>query len=178
MTDQSGEFDQLLAMLRTDDPPVDPEIIKHVVSELRRKDIGKIVPVLTPCLKDANPEFRCTIATVFLACDATTAIPHVGSLIHDEDDDVRGFLCMELGAYKRREAVPLLVDALLNDPDATNRTWAAWGLGNIGDPSALPTLKLAMQNDLGEDYEGRPVKEIAAEAIRRITQEKTTTSVA
>ncbi len=178
MTDQSCEFDHLLAMLRTDDPPVDPDTIKHVVSEFRGKDIAEVASVLAPCLHDADPEFRCTIAQVFLACDAAAAMPHVGSLMQDEDADVRGFICMELGAHKRREAVPLLVDALLNDPDATNRTWAAWGLGNIGDSTAIPPLRLAMQNDPGEDCEGRPVKEIAAEAIRRITHEAAATSVA
>jgi hypothetical protein len=177
MTDQSCAFDHLLANLRTDDPPVDPEIIKHAVDEFRRKPIGEVASVLVRCLHDPDPEFRCTIAEVFLACDAVAAMPHVGSLIHDEDADVRGFICMELGAHKRREAVPLLVAALLNDPDAANRTWAAWGLGNIGDPIAIPALSLAMQNDPGKDYEGRPVREIAEEAIQRIMYEKAATSV-
>lgn len=178
MTDQSCAFDQLLAKLRTDDPPVDPEIIKHVVHEFRRKPIGEVASVLMQCLHDPDPEFRCTVAEVFLACDAVAAMPHVGSLIHDEDPDVRGFICMELGAHKRREAVPLLIAALLNDPEATNRTWAAWGLGNIGDSTAIPALNLAIQNDRGEDCEGRPVKEIADEAIRRITHKNAASSVA
>jgi HEAT repeat protein len=178
MTDQSCEFDQLLTMLRTDDPPVDPDIIRYVVSEFRSKDIREVASVLAPHLHDADPEFRCTIASVFLACDAAAAIPYFRSLIHDEEDGVRGFLCMELGAYRRREAIPLLIDALENDSDATARTWAAWGLGNIGDPAAIPALSMAIQNDPGLDYEGRPVKEIAEDAIRRITHENAATSVA
>jgi HEAT repeat protein len=178
MTDQSTELDQLLATLRTDDPPVPPEVLKRVVEELYRRNTGENVSTLASYLRDADPEFRCTIASVFLKWNAAAAIPHVGSLIRDENEDVRGFICMELGAYKRHEAVPMLVDALANDPDATNRTWAAWGLGNIGDPAALPVLKIAMQNDEGADAEGRPVKQIAAEAIRRITEKNTAASVA
>jgi HEAT repeat protein len=172
MTDHAREITQLLLRLRSDDPPVDPEVEAAVASELHTKDAARVVAALAQGLNDQELDYRCTIASLFLRYDFVAAIPHVRLLLQDPDDDLRGFLCQELGAYGRPEAVPLLVDTLQNDPDATNRTWAAWGLGNIGDPAAVPALGLAMRSDLGEDYEGRPVKEIAAEAIRRITHEK------
>lgn len=172
MTDPTSGFDRILASLRTDDPPVEPEILEQAISELRQRDIRQVAMVLEPCLNDTDLDYRCTIASVFLACDAAIAIPYVGQMVYDENEELRGFACMELGAYRRREAAPFLIHALMNDPDATNRTWAAWGLGNIGDPAALPALRKAAQSDDGVDYEGRPVKQIAAEAIRRITQEK------
>ncbi len=179
MAAPGGEMEQLLALLRTDDPPVAPDIIEHVVRELRTHDAPTVIVALAHGLRDRDPEYRCTIALVFLTYDFTAAIQHVEALLHKTDDDeLRGFLCQELGRWRHRAAVPLLVNALLNDPDGTNRTWAAWGLGNIGDPAALPSLQSAMHNDAGVDNEGRPVREIAAEAIRRMQQGNTTMSVA
>ena len=172
------DINALLSTLRTDDPPVDPVVLKGVVRELRGKSAETVTSALIEGLRDADAEYRCTIASVFLRVDFATAIQHVSALLHDEDGGVQGFLCMELGAHRRREAVPLLIDVLKRDSDGTHRVLAAWGLGNIGDPAALPVLKSAMQNDDGVDYEGRPVRDIAAEAIRRITQEKAAASVA
>lgn len=166
------DIERLLSKLRTDDPPVEPDLEKRVVNELRTKDKAQVVAALIAGLRDPDAEFRCTIASVFLKFDFATAIQQVPVLFHDVDGGVQGFLCQELGAYRRREAVPHLIDVLRRDPEGSHRVTAAWGLGNIGDPAALPALTIAMQNDEGVDYEGRPVKEIAAEAIRRIKQEK------
>jgi len=173
-----SDIEALLSMLRTDDPPVNPDVLKRVVRELRDKDQSKVASALIDGLRDADAEYRCTIASVFLRVDFAMAIQHVPALLHDEDGGVQGFLCMELGAHRRSEAVPHLVDVLSRDPEGTHRFLAAWALGNIGDPAGLPALRQAMQNDEGVDYEGRPVKEVAAKAIRRITEEKATASVA
>ena len=158
MTDHAREITQLLLRLRSDDPPVDPEVEAAVASELHTKDAARVVAELCRVLTIRSWITVARSHRCYLRYDFVAAIPHVRLLLQDPDDDLRGFLCQELWAYGRPEAVPLLVDTLQNDPDATNRTWAAWGLGNIGDPAAVPALGLAMRSDLGEDYKGRPVK--------------------
>ncbi len=165
-------------MLRTDDPPVDLDVLKSVIADLRGKDKAKVAVALIPALQDPDAEYRGTVASVFLATDFATAIQHVPKLLHDDDTGIQGFVCVEIAKYGRPEAVPHLLDVLRNDPEGTHRLLAARGLGYIGDPSALPALQQALQFDDGVDYEGRPVKKFAAEAIRRITQEKATASVA
>lgn len=175
----SSEIEQILSRLRTDEAPVAREVKLRVVGELRAKDSARVVTALHAGLHDADPDYRCTIAWVFLVLDYDSAIDCMREpLLQDADDGVRGYVCELLGASRRSEAVPLLIESLFNDPDGTNRSEAAWALGNIGDPVALPALERAIQTDDGVDYEGRPVKKIAAEAIRRITQEKATASVA
>jgi len=175
----SSEYQAVLELLRTDDPPVARELKVRVVEELRAGKEAEVSVALENGLRDADPEFRCTVAWVFLVYDFLAALPHVGKLLlHDQDDGVQGYICQILGGSKRREAVPLLIEALKTNPDGTDRVNAAWGLGNIGDPAALPALQKATQMDDGVDYEGRPVKEIAAEAIRRITSGKAAASVA
>jgi HEAT repeat protein len=179
MTDTSSVIGEILGKLRTDDPPISREVKFAVVEELRGQDVSAVKNALVKALEDSDPEFRCTAAWVFLVYDFLASLPYVRTLLlHDEDDGVQGYLCEMLGASQRREAVPLLIEALTSDSDGTNRVIAAWGLGNIGDTSALPALTKAMQTDDGIDHEGRRVKDIAAEAIRRINEEKATASVA
>src|SRR5947209_438059 len=163
MANQDREIERLLELLRTDDPPIEHEVLQRVKTELRAKDSSLAAAALVSGLKDADPDYRCTIASVFMDWNRTAAVVHVSAMVYDANADVRGFVCQELGAYRRREAVLALVHVLSNDDDATNRTWAAWGLGNIGDPAGLPALTKAMQTDDGADYEGRRVREIAAE---------------
>ena len=178
MPNQDREIERILALLRTDDPPVEHEVLQRVKAELHALDASQVSAALVAGLRDTDPEYRCTIASVFMEWNRAIAVGHVSVLAYDPDTDVRGFVCQELGAYRRREAVPALVHVLANDDDGTNRVWAAWGLGNIGDPAALPALRLAMQNDPGVDCESRPVKDIAAEAIRRIVAANPAASVA
>lgn len=172
------EIEGLLLMLRTDDPPVDPEVLKQVVADLRTKDKAKVAAALIAGLQDPDAECRCTIALVFLKLDFATAIQHVPNLLHDAESGVRAFVCVEIARYGRREAVPHLLEVLQSDPEGTHRLLAARGLGYVGDPAALPALRKAAQTDDGVDYEGRPVKGVAAEAIRRITGREAAASVA
>lgn len=179
MASSCCKVEQILSQLRTDDPPIAREVKLRVVDELRTQNATEALMALQSAVKDAEPEYRCSVAWVFLLYDFASALRCIRPLLlQDADDGVRGYVCEILGASRRNEAVPLLIDVLFNEPDGANRFEAAWGLGNIGDPAALPALKLAVQNDDGVDYEGRPVKKIAAEAIRRITQEKAAASVA
>ncbi|MBI3821543.1 MAG: HEAT repeat domain-containing protein [Planctomycetes bacterium] len=179
MTNSPREIESVLLRLRTDDPPVQRAVKFDVVNELRRMDQAAVKAMLSEALKDSEAEYRCTIAWAFLVLDFTSALEPVRQLLlKDSDDGVRGYVCEILGASKRPEAVPLLIEALQQDEDGTNRLVAAHGLGYIGDPAALPALKAAAESDEGVDYEGRPVKKTAAKAIRRITQEKAAASVA
>lgn len=74
----------------------------------------------------------------------------------------------QLGERANAKCVGLLCDVLLNDEDADVRFCAARALAEVGDESALPTLRYAETNDKGEDYEGRPISEVAREAVEAI----------
>jgi HEAT repeat protein len=162
--------ESLLSALRTDDPPVGTIVEDQVLDGLRSAGREEVLPALVQGLADSDSEYRCEIAALFLRYDYPTAIRHVPSLLHDPDVGVRSYLCQCLGAVGDREAIPLLVDALLHDPDGTVRSWAAWALGKTGDMAVVPTLTLAGQHDCGMDGEGRLVKDIAAEAVRTISE--------
>ena len=62
----------------------------------------------------------------------------------------RGFLrnvAVALGNLKSREAVPALIGCLDDDEELV-RGHAAWALGRIGDPSALPSLQRRLRTEM------------------------------
>lgn len=60
--------------------------------------------------------------------------------------DVRAHAAEALGVLESRDALIDLV-AALQDPSAEVRYWAAYALGQIGDPGALPALEQLAQSD-------------------------------
>ncbi len=72
-----------------------------------------------------------------------------------------------LGDIGNRRVVEPLINALENR-DNWVRAEAAEALGKIGDEQALPALQRLAEKDAGVDLRGRPIKEIASEAIERI----------
>lgn len=62
------------------------------------------------------------------------------------DDDVRAHAAEALGALKSHDALMDLLGAL-DDPSADVRYWAAYALGEIGDPAALPALDRLAESD-------------------------------
>jgi epoxyqueuosine reductase len=66
----------------------------------------------------------------------------------------RGYLrnvAVGLGNCGDREAVPVLVEALFNDPETPVRRHAAWALGEIGGDTAREGLRASLKRE--EDTE-------------------------
>lgn len=88
--------------------------------------------------------------------------------LSDSDPEKRYHIAGLLGDYGTLEAVELLMQILKNDPDADVRHLTAHSLGKLGDKRAVALLQWVKENDKGEDYEGRPIAEMAGKAIERI----------
>jgi HEAT repeat protein len=85
-----------------------------------------------------------------------------------EDPRVRGFAAEALTGPGDRRAVPGLIAALA-DPSAEVRFWAAFALGELGDPAALSALRQLAQNDQAALPGWRSNSDEAAAAIESIT---------
>jgi hypothetical protein len=68
----------------------------------------------------------------------------------NDDPRVRRYLALAMGRLKDPRAVPLLIEALDEDPgqaaDAETQIYALWALGAIADPAALPALMQAAKS--------------------------------
>ncbi len=129
-------------------------------------------PGLLRALYHAPLEVRDTIAT---------ALYWIGWSPDDPDSAVAYYIttqqwreCIALG----REATPGLLSAL-PDWDGTVRRGAAWVLGEIGDPRAVPGLIALLDDRQGDLFgDGARVCDIAAEALARIGTEQARTALA
>lgn len=109
---------------------------------------------------------------------STDAIPQLIRLLNDEDQwdrsqfkppyghgaSDRASAARALGAFgkRARDAVPHLLKSLF-DSDSPVRCMSAYALGNIGDPSAIPALELALTED--ENSQGR---DLSSWALRKL----------
>jgi hypothetical protein len=65
-------------------------------------------------------------------------------------------------------AVLKLCEIILNDDEPNVRYDAAEALTAIGDETAIPALEYVKEHDVGTDYEGRPVSDMAECTIQGI----------
>lgn len=101
------------------------------------------------------------------------AISHfVQALMTPSNDLVHALAVEGLGSLKAKEAISILCEAL-NHPSAMVRAKAAWALGEIGDPSAIPHIIPLLGDDSPvKSDKMRPVSAYAADALSRLGEKK------
>ncbi len=146
----------------------EPGAREKAIATLKALDRGAVIRELVGLLNSRDLELRCDAAESLLRIDSDQTIDLVLPLLTDSESTVRWNTCGLLHDFGDQRAIPLLVPVLLNDPEADVRLMAAYALSEIGDHSALTALRQASQSDDGTDYEGRRVRDAAAEAIESI----------
>jgi HEAT repeat protein len=77
--------------------------------------------------------------------------------------------CRNLATFKDPRAIEKLCQVVRESGNSDLRFTAVKALSTNGDASALETLKSAVLNDKGADFEGFPISEAAEKAIQEIT---------
>ena len=75
------------------------------------------------------------------------SIPALIAALQDKSSGVRQRAAQFLGDIGAAQAVPALIEALLNDPHEWVRTDAAAALGKIGDQRAVPALLITLKSE-------------------------------
>ena len=81
--------------------------------------------------------------------------------------EVRGHAVEALGVMRADEAVPDLI-TLLSDVSPELRYWAAFALGQIGDPQSIPALEQMASTDVAVLPKDRSLKNEALDALAAI----------
>lgn len=132
-------------------------------------------PALVRVLKQGAPSKQSAAAYALGWLEVPDTIPALRAAALDAhlDVEVRGHATEALGVMKAREAVPDLV-ALLSHESPELRYWAAYSLGQIGDPASIPELERVAASDTGVLFRHGSVKQEALEALATIRQHRTT----
>jgi HEAT repeat protein len=131
--------------------------IVHVLGEIGDPSA---VPAIILQLKDKQWHVRSQAALVLGKLKDPRAIQALISALGDEEKEVRDF-AVESILKMGRSATPALI-RLLEEGSAFLRADAAYLLGKISDPKALPALRKAMKDKI------HSVRDAAADARRKI----------
>ena len=120
-------------------------------------------PLLAGKLRDSDGEVRCVAAD--MALELGGGLPAVLPLLDDEEDWVRWHVTGLLARHGDDSVVEPLIAKLRSDPDPGVRGQAAYALGHIGCPAAIPHLLEALDHDHEEDSQGHSPSSISATAL-------------
>lgn len=137
----------------------------RAVAEMRNAGADRLFPHLLAMLSDIDPEVRCLACEAIVLVDGLRALESILPLLDDPDVTVRWFACGCLHDFADERAVTPLIRLLQTDSDAQVRGTAAYALGGIGSPAAIPALLTAMESDHEFDELGHSASSAAATAL-------------
>jgi HEAT repeat protein len=148
----------------------DPRIRAEAAKSLGTLDNPRAVPDLIAVLQaDADADARLSAAYALGPLGDRRAVGPLLAKLADtgEESRVRGFVAEALTFYRQRQVVAGLI-AVLSDPSAEMRFWAAFALGELRDPAALGALERLAGTDDGTVPGWGSVRDEAAAAIETI----------
>jgi hypothetical protein len=137
----------------------------RAIAEMQSTGVEKVLPLLIDRLSAGDPQDRCDAITALLILDAGRAVEPVAAMLSDPDTTVRWHACGSLHDFGDERAVKGLCEVLQGDPDPQVRGTAAYALGGIGSPAAIPFLLTALGFDNEWDIHGHSPSSCAATAL-------------
>jgi hypothetical protein len=146
----------------------DQRDVQRALNELRKLPVGEAVLILGQLAGQSEPDYRCRALIGMTSISPESAEALALRLLGDAHHAVRWYACETLGELGSRSAIAPIAQLLATDPSGSVRHQAAFWLGEIGDESVLDVLIAAAERDTGTDHEGRPMRDTATKAIRKI----------
>jgi predicted NAD/FAD-binding protein len=132
-----------------------------VVTRLKLEPSGDIVERLLFMQASVSRRRADVAFLLLLRLNSQAALRHASLLIASSDDADRYFAYANIGNHPSPTFIPLLVNAAFNESCQDARYRAVEALGNCATLSEIPLLKKIASTDLGTDFEGRPISEMA-----------------
>jgi len=167
---QDNDFERLRQLVRLLDGPgwTGAEACDRAVAEMRAIGAKRLFPLLKEMLADRDIETRCGAALAMLWVDQDLGNDYILPLLRDADTACRAYVCGILHDFPNVRSVEPLIDCMKNDPDPQVRGTAAYALGGIGSPNAIPALIETMQQDHVVDALGFTPSQCAKDALAAI----------
>jgi HEAT repeat protein len=169
----NSEFEYILNTIRGTDANSKSEAIA------RFKDIP--FELLLICLNDENDTIRNLAARTLGIRRNTKAVEFLIKCLNDKKVFVRQSVVDALGYIGDERAAKPLMELLQSynaewsqEDNSCLRMNIIYSLYNFDDPNILPLLELIEKSDIGVDYRGLTVKEVASQVIEAIEQKQKT----
>jgi HEAT repeat protein len=167
--DERGES-ALSKLLSAEIPQLRSSAARSLAEMGAGADLWQVIAVL---LQDADSDVRASAAYALGLLGECQAVPSLLTKLSDqrEEPKVRGLAAEALADLNDDRAVVPLINAL-RDESPEVRYWAAFALGELGDPQALPELqRLIAADNVMEPYYGT-VRHEAEAAIERLMRRR------
>lgn len=147
----------------------DDGLVWEASKALARLQAEQAKPTLLRLLDDQNFAKQAAAAWVLGWLRAGDAAPSLQATAENvqRPTDVRSHAIEALGVMKARQSVQSLI-RLLSDELPEVRYWAAYALGQIGDPESVHELERIASTDDGMLPDGRLVRDEAIDALSRL----------
>jgi hypothetical protein len=137
----------------------------QAIAEMHAAGAERLFPLLRPMLSDPDPAVRFAACEAAFFVDARRALELALPLLADPESGIRWLVCLCLHAVRDERAIGPLIGVLQGDSSAQVRGEAAYALGGIGSPVAIPALLAAMESDHEPDMHGHSASSCAATAL-------------
>lgn len=131
-------IDQLIELSSDRNPQIRANAIEALSSVTDR-----VEPIIALALNDPNAGVRSVAATVAGQRNLATLAPSIRGLTQDGSPYVRAAALYALSSFGEETDISELSSMLLENPDPSVRSQAAFLLGELGEPSAVPLLQQA-----------------------------------
>lgn len=145
-----------------------PDDVYRFRDQFTSVPIDEALPILEELADHPEPMFRGCAFDVLTRIAPESAEAMALRFLDDPHGGLRFEGLWFLGKQGNRALMQLAARLLASDPDECVRSYAAFCLGMVGDESALPVLRMAVEHDTGTDHEGTPIRETAERSILMI----------
>jgi HEAT repeat protein len=159
LNDLRDLLSQLCGGFQQDDP---------VIAKLRAIPRERLFRYLRKLLNDPDFEMRCQAALAVFYVDPTGGVDLLLPSLNDPEWGVRVQICGLLHDIAYKRAVEPLIQIMKTDPSPMVRNTAAYALGGIADPAAIPALIETVDNDHEPDELGHTASGCAQTALDNI----------
>ncbi|WP_309719780.1 HEAT repeat domain-containing protein [Armatimonas sp.] len=144
------------------------ETRNRIIAKMQSLGALRLFPILGRFLGDPDGEFRCLVAETAFRIDPAASVALLLPLLDDPEWEVRVEICGLLHDIADERTIPPLISRLEADPHPMVRNTAAYALGGIGSPVAIPALLKALDEDHEYDELGHSASGCAATALDNI----------
>lgn len=141
---------------------------EQALAEIHAAGSDAVFCSLVQHLQNSDFEVRCETITALALIDGPRAVEHLITMLADPEEVVRWHAAGCLHDFGDQRAVPALAELLRSESSPSVRGTAAYALGGIGSPAAIPNLLAALESDHEVDELGYSPSSCAATALDNI----------
>lgn len=146
--------------------------VRKAAAECKEFGAEKILGFLQQAVLHADEVLRCEALDLIAHISPEHAVAEAGHLLQSANPEVRRAACDILGECPTPDSEQVLLTHLGIEQEPFVRYAATASLRWVGTGRSIPTLSQIAATDKSQDFEGRPIGELASDLIMSLGQQR------